>query len=133
MNEEAGGILDEEGFDASDLDTASRDFLERAIGDCNALYGTSSDNSAAKFENYYKDLARRVKDREVALVIVVDMFLTGRRRRPDTRRRLRKHPDRVRRVRRRHPAHAAPAFRTTSRSTSTCSTSTAPGTSPRKS
>lgn len=76
-NEEAGGILGEEGFDADDLDTTSRDFLERAIGDYNDLFGTSYDTSAKKFENYYKDLARRVKDREVDLVIVVNMFLTG--------------------------------------------------------
>lgn len=76
-NEEAGGILGDEGFDAGDLDTTSRDFLERAISDYNALFGTSYDTSAAKFENYYKDLARRVKDRDVDLVIVVNMFLTG--------------------------------------------------------
>jgi type I restriction enzyme R subunit len=76
-NEEAGGILGEEGFDADGLDASSRDFLERAISDYNAMFGTSYDTSAAKFENYYKDLARRLKEREVDLVIVVNMFLTG--------------------------------------------------------
>ncbi|MEU8422135.1 type I restriction endonuclease subunit R [Micromonospora sp. NPDC048835] len=76
-DEEVGGILDDEAMDADQLDASSRDFLERAISDYNADFGTTYDTSAAKFENYYKDLARRVKDREVDLVIVVNMFLTG--------------------------------------------------------
>jgi type I restriction enzyme R subunit len=76
-DEEAGGILDDEAMDADQLDASSRDFLERSISDYNAAFGTTYDTSAAKFENYYKDLARRVKDREVDLVIVVNMFLTG--------------------------------------------------------
>jgi type I restriction enzyme R subunit len=76
-NEEVGGLLGEEGFDTGDLDASSRDFLERAIADYNQTFGTSYDTSAARFENYYKDLARRLKDREVDLVIVVNMFLTG--------------------------------------------------------
>lgn len=76
-DEEVGGILDDEAMDADQLDGSSRDFLERAISDYNAAFGTTYDTSAAKFENYYKDLARRVKDREVDLVIVVNMFLTG--------------------------------------------------------
>lgn len=75
--EEAGGILGEEGFDAEALDGSSRDFLEKAIADYNASFGTSYDTSSAKFENYYKDLARRVKERDVDLVLVVNMFLTG--------------------------------------------------------
>ncbi|HWJ65302.1 MAG TPA: type I restriction endonuclease subunit R [Nocardioides sp.] len=75
--EEAGGLLGEEGFDADALDGSSRDFLDKAIGDYNATFGTSYDTSSAKFENYYKDLARRVKDREVDMVLVVNMFLTG--------------------------------------------------------
>lgn len=76
-DEEVGGILDDEAMDADQLDASSRDFLEHAITDYNAVFGTTYDTSAAKFENYYKDLARRVKDREVDLVIVVNMFLTG--------------------------------------------------------
>ncbi|MEV4390710.1 type I restriction endonuclease subunit R [Nonomuraea sp. NPDC049607] len=76
-DEEVGGILDDEAMDADRLDASSRDFLERAISDYNVAFGTMYDTSAAKFENYYKDLARRVKDREVDLVIVVNMFLTG--------------------------------------------------------
>jgi type I restriction enzyme R subunit len=76
-NEEAGGLLDDEEMETGSLDQSSRDFLERAIQDYNEHFGTSYDTSAAKFENYYKDLARRIKDREVDLVIVVNMFLTG--------------------------------------------------------
>lgn len=76
-NEEAGGLLDDEEMDTGSLDQSSRDFLERAIQDYNEQFGTSFDSSAAKFENYYKDLAGRIKDRQVDLVIVVNMFLTG--------------------------------------------------------
>ncbi len=74
---EDGGILGDEGFDPAALDGSSRDFLEKAIADYNAAFGTSYDTSSAKFENYYKDLARRLKDRDVDLVLVVNMFLTG--------------------------------------------------------
>jgi type I restriction enzyme R subunit len=69
--------LDEEGFETSALDQSSRDYLEEAIQDYNALFGTSFDTSADKFENYYKDLSLRLKNREIDLVIVVNMFLTG--------------------------------------------------------
>lgn len=74
---EQGGILGDEGFDTDALDGSSRDFLEKAIADYNGTFGTSYDTSSAKFENYYKDLARRLKDRDVDLVLVVNMFLTG--------------------------------------------------------
>ena len=69
--------LDEEGFETTALDQPSRDFLEHAIKDYNGIYGTSFDTSADKFENYYKDLSLRLKHREIDLVIVVNMFLTG--------------------------------------------------------
>ncbi|WP_329027364.1 type I restriction endonuclease subunit R [Streptomyces sp. NBC_01423] len=69
--------LDEEGFETSSLDQASRDFLEEAIKDYNFLFETSYDTSADKFQNYYKDLSLRLKNREIDLVIVVNMFLTG--------------------------------------------------------
>lgn len=72
-----GGILGEEEFETDDLDASSRDFLESAIGDYNAVFGTSYDTSADKFGNYYKDLSRRLKNRELDLAIVVNMFLTG--------------------------------------------------------
>ncbi|MEU4768562.1 type I restriction endonuclease subunit R [Actinosynnema sp. NPDC023794] len=73
----ADDYLDEEGFETSELDQSSRDFLEAAIQDYNALYGTSFDTSSDKFQNYYKDLSLRLKNREIDLVIVVNMFLTG--------------------------------------------------------
>jgi len=77
-NEEAGAdYLDEEGFETGALDQSSRDFLDEAIKDYNELFGTSYDTSADKFQNYYKDLSLRLKNREVDLVIVVNMFLTG--------------------------------------------------------
>ena len=67
----------DEDFDAEGLDASSRAFLEGAIGDYNAAFGTDFDTSPEKFQNYYKDLSRRVKNREVDLLIVVNMFLTG--------------------------------------------------------
>ena len=69
--------LDDEGFDAAGMDQSSRDFLEAAIGDYNAMFGTSFDTSSDKYQNYYKDLSLRIKNREIDLVIVVNMFLTG--------------------------------------------------------
>lgn len=69
--------LIEESFDTNNLEKSSRDFLEDAIGDYNQMFGTTFDTSSDKFENYYKDLSRRVKNREVDLLIVVNMFLTG--------------------------------------------------------
>jgi type I restriction enzyme R subunit len=75
--EEADGLLSEEEFETDDLDASSRDFLEGAVRDYNAMFGTSFDTSADKFQNYYKDLSQRLKNRELDLVIVVNMFLTG--------------------------------------------------------
>lgn len=78
-NDEEGddGILPDEDFDTSGLDKTSRDFLDAAIADYNKDFSTSFDTSSDKFENYYKDLSQRVKNREVDLLIVVNMFLTG--------------------------------------------------------
>ncbi len=70
-------LLLEEGFDTDALDQTSRDFLEKAIQDYNTAFHTNFDTSADKFQNYYKDLSMRVKNREVDLLIVVNMFLTG--------------------------------------------------------
>lgn len=76
--EEADGILDEENpEDASALDKNSRDFLEGAIADYNAMFHTNYDTSSEKFQNYYKDVSLRMKNREIDLLIVVNMFLTG--------------------------------------------------------
>ncbi|WP_435870161.1 type I restriction endonuclease subunit R [Cellulosimicrobium funkei] len=76
-NEEAGGLLGEEEFETHGLDQSSRDFLEDAIQEYNGMFGTSFDTSAESFQNYYKDLSLRLKNREIDLVIVVNMFLTG--------------------------------------------------------
>ena len=70
-------IDDETPEDTEGLDQSSRDFLEECIKDYNAMFGTSYDTSADKFQNYYKDLSLRVKNREIDLLIVVNMFLTG--------------------------------------------------------
>jgi type I restriction enzyme R subunit len=67
----------DESFDTESLDQSSRDFLDEAIGEYNRHFGTNYDSSAQKFENYYKDLSLRVKNREVDLLLVVNMFLTG--------------------------------------------------------
>ena len=69
--------LDEEGFETSALSVDARSFLEDAIQDYNDMFGTSFDTSSDKFQNYYKDLSLRLKNREIDLVIVVNMFLTG--------------------------------------------------------
>ena len=70
-------VMAEEGFDTDALDKTSRDFLDEAIKDYNAAFHTNYDTSADKFQNYYKDLSMRVKNREVDILIVVNMFLTG--------------------------------------------------------
>ncbi len=76
--EESDGILDEENSeDTSALDKPSRDFLEAAIDDYNEMFHTSYDTSSDKFQNYYKDVSLRMKNKELDLLIVVNMFLTG--------------------------------------------------------
>ena len=71
-------LLDEENpEDTSGLDESSRDFLDRAILDYNDIFHTKYDTSSDKFQNYYKDLSLRMKNKEVDLLIVVNMFLTG--------------------------------------------------------
>ena len=69
--------LPDEGFETDKLDKSSRDFLDAAIADYNQTFSVNFDTSADKFQNYYKDLSLRVKNREVDLLIVVNMFLTG--------------------------------------------------------
>ena len=76
--EEIDGILDEENpEDTSALDQNSRDFLESAISDYNEMFHTNYDTSSDKFQNYYKDVSLRMKNKELDLLIVVNMFLTG--------------------------------------------------------
>ena len=73
---EEGFIFDED-LDVTGMDQSSRDFLESAISDYNRNFNTNYDTSSDSFQNYYKDLSLRVKNREVDLLIVVNMFLTG--------------------------------------------------------
>ena len=73
----ADGILDDESFDTDDLDQSSRDFLDMAIKDYNKIFKTNYDTSSDKFQNYYKDVSLRMKNREIDILIVVNMFLTG--------------------------------------------------------
>ena len=76
--EENDGILDEENpEDTSALDQSSRDFLDAAIRDYNEIFHTNYDTSSDKFQNYYKDVSLRMKNKELDLLIVVNMFLTG--------------------------------------------------------
>ena len=76
--EEPDGMLDEENSeDTSALDQTSRDFLESAIQDYNQMFHTNYDTSSDKFQNYYKDVSLRMKNKELDLLIVVNMFLTG--------------------------------------------------------
>jgi len=74
---EVDGFLDEEGFDPTGLDQPSREFLEDAIRDFNAMFGTQWSTSSDGFAGYYTDLSKRLKNREIDVVIVVNMFLTG--------------------------------------------------------
>jgi type I restriction enzyme R subunit len=74
---EFDGIEDENSENTDGLDVGSRDFLDSAITDYNEIFGTSYDTSADKFQSYYKDVSLRMKNREIDLLIVVNMFLTG--------------------------------------------------------
>jgi type I restriction enzyme R subunit len=76
-NPDPDDFLDEEEFETSELRADDRDFLEEAIADYNRMFGASFDTTSDKFQNYYKDLSLRLKNREIDLVIVVNMFLTG--------------------------------------------------------
>lgn len=75
-NEGEIDILEDESFDTDKLDKTSRDFLEDAIKDYNEMFNVNYD-TGGEFENYYKDISRRMKNRELDLLIVVNMFLTG--------------------------------------------------------
>ena len=76
--EDGTGLPDDENSENTDgLDISSRDFLESAIEDYNAMFKTNYDTSADRFQNYYKDVSLRMKNREIDLLIVVNMFLTG--------------------------------------------------------
>lgn len=76
--DEIEGLIDEENpEDTSRLDMSSREFLDEAIKDYNKMFSVNYDSSSNNFQNYYKDISDRVKKREIDLLIVVNMFLTG--------------------------------------------------------
>lgn len=79
QNEEdtSDGILDDEGFETNLLDKSSREFLDFAIDEYNKKFKTNFSSEGNGFQDYYKDLSDKVKHREVDLLIVVNMFLTG--------------------------------------------------------
>lgn len=78
-NEEdtSDGMIDDEGFETDLLDQSSREFLDFAIEEYNKKFKTNFSSENNGFQDYYKDLSDRVKKREIDLLIVVNMFLTG--------------------------------------------------------
>lgn len=70
-------LVEENSEDTSNLDKSSRDFLEDAIHDYNDMFKTNYDTSSDKFQNYYKEVSLRMKNKDIDLLIVVNMFLTG--------------------------------------------------------
>lgn len=71
------GVIDENSESTEALSIDDRTFLERAIKDYNNMFRTSYDTSSEKFQNYYKDVSLRMKNREIDILIVANMFLTG--------------------------------------------------------
>lgn len=78
-NEEQNAIgeIRDESFDVSAMDSTGKEFLDAVIRDYNAMFSQSYSTDGNGFQNYYRDLANRVKSKEVDLLIVVGMFLTG--------------------------------------------------------
>ncbi len=72
-----GQLEEENSDDASKLDATSREFLESAIADYNEMFHTNYSTDGDKFQSYYKDVSNRMKNREIDMLIVVNMFLTG--------------------------------------------------------
>ncbi len=75
--DDTSGFMGDEDVDTSMLDQSSRDFLDSAIADYNKMFSVDYDTSSDKFQNYYKDVSMHMKNRELDLLIVVNMFLTG--------------------------------------------------------
>lgn len=75
--ETADGILEDESFDTENLDKTAKEFLDFAIDEYNQKFKTNYGTESKGFQDYYKDLSQQVKDREVDLLLVVNMFLTG--------------------------------------------------------
>lgn len=75
--QDAVGDIQDESFDVSALNSSAKEFLSAAIADYNTLFKTNFSVDSNGFQNYYRDLARQVKAKEIDLLIVVGMFLTG--------------------------------------------------------
>lgn len=76
--DDGNGIIDDENpEDTSKLDQSARDFLDMTIMDYNQMFHTAYSTDSDKFQNYYKDVSLRMKNKELDLLIVVNMFLTG--------------------------------------------------------
>lgn len=75
--QDAVGDIQDESFDVSAMNSTAKEFLNSAIGDYNAFFKTNFSVDSSGFQNYYRDLAKRVKSKEIDLLIVVGMFLTG--------------------------------------------------------
>lgn len=75
--QDAIGDINDESIDTSEMNPGSREFLESAIADYNAAFKMNFSTDGNGFQDYYRDLAKRVKSQEVDLLIVVGMFLTG--------------------------------------------------------
>lgn len=75
--QDAKGDIEDEGFDVSAMNSSAKEFLSAAIHDYNALFNSSFSIDSLGFQNYYRDLAQRVRNQEIDLLIVVGMFLTG--------------------------------------------------------
>lgn len=76
-DEDADGMIDENSEDTSGLNASDRDFLENAIKDYNDMFKMNFDTTSEGFQSYYKDVSQKVKNREIDILIVVNMFLTG--------------------------------------------------------
>ena len=76
-NDNYDDTIQEENFEPKNLDEDSREFLESAIKDYNQIFKTNYDTSDEKFENYYKDVSLQMKNNQIDILIVVNMFLTG--------------------------------------------------------
>lgn len=75
--QDAIGEIEDEGFEVSAMNATAKEFLTKVINDYNAKFRTNFSVDSKEFQNYYRDLAKRVKDQEIDLLIVVGMFLTG--------------------------------------------------------
>ncbi len=75
--QDAVGAIPDENFEPSAMDSSAKEFLSAAIDDYNAMFRTNFSVNSKAFQNYYRDLAKRVKNQEIDLLIVVGMFLTG--------------------------------------------------------